>query len=98
MKRIIIELYTKTCEPNRYFEVDIDGGKLFDYRARVSFGAFYDLVRHPERSCNEKLFYVERPLLKSEKDESVEVITVGSLWEFYKLIGYNYKTKKYEKI
>ena len=65
MKRIILELNSKTLDINRYFEVDVDAAKPFDYRARVSFSAFFDLVRHPDRHRNKKFLYVERPLLKS---------------------------------
>lgn len=96
MKRSITECDARTYENLRYFEVDIDGGKPFDYRARTSFNAFFNLVNHPERHSNDKVFYCQRSLLKFEIDEGVKVIPVPSLWEFYKLIGYNYKAKKYE--
>jgi hypothetical protein len=94
----ILEINTKTgaiC----YFLVDIDGGKTFDYRARVSINAFFSLRGSVKnRRVNGDLRYAEREPSEISwmglKDS--DAIKVDSVWEFYELIGYNYKTKKYK--
>ena len=87
----IVELEKTECQHIRYFEVNVDEGENFNYRARVSLNAFFNIDF--KRNENDKFLYVETA---KRVDEKAETVKVNSLWEFYKLIGYNYKTKKYE--
>lgn len=90
--RTIVELDQKDYRHVRYFEINIDGEKDFNYTARVSLNAFFNVDY--ERNENKEFLYVQLP--KFNFENGVPVILVDSLWEFYNLIGYNYKTKKYE--
>jgi len=92
LTRTIVELDQIDYRHVRYFEIDIDGGESFNYRSRVSLNAFFNI--NYTRNENDKLLYVELP--KRNFDDGIPVIKIDSLWEFYKLIGYNYKIKKYE--
>ena len=98
---------------NRYIHFDLDDGKDFCYRSRVSHTAFFSNYKRKARNLSDKYLYHSKHLeefqidldvwakmMKEHPDltdiySSVPVITVKNIWEFYKLIGYDYKTKKW---
>ena len=98
---------------NRYIRFDLDDGKDFCYRSRVSHGAFFNNYKGKKRNRTDKYLYYAKHLREFQIDldvwakmmkehpdlpdiySSVPVVTVKNIWEFYKLIGYDYKTKKW---
>lgn len=103
---------TRPGNHTRYIRFDLDDGKQFCYRSRVSHDAFFRNHKK-KRNRNDKFGYVSKRMYEFQFDVdawthmmkkhpdlpdiygSVPVVTVKNLWEFYKLIGYNYKTKKW---
>ena len=106
-----IDLESDNYKHLRYIHVDIDGGKDFCYRGRVSSDAFFNNYKK-ERNKTKTRLYTRRDKWEWEMSQKtfaksckrcgaempeVEEVTVGSIWEFYELIGYDYKTKKYKE-
>lgn len=108
----VIELELGTCKHNRYIRFDLDDGKGFCYRSRVSSGAFFHHFKKPRNRSDKFLYssqhldefqhYLESWARMKEKHpdlpdiySSVPVVDVKNIWEFYELIGYDYKTKKW---
>ena len=106
----VIEL-TRPGVHNRYIRFDLDDGKLFCYRSRISHGAFHS-YKH-KRNRNGQYVYLSKHMKEFQGDvatwakmmakhpalpdiySNVPVVTVKNLWEFYKLVGYDYKRKKW---
>lgn len=99
---------------NRYIRFDLDDGKDFCYRSRVSHTAFFSSnYKRKARNRSDKYLYHSKHLNEFQIDldvwakmmkehpnlpdiySSIPVVNVKNIWEFYKLIGYNYKTKKW---
>lgn len=96
---------------NQYIRFDLDDGKDFCYRSRVSHGAFFHSAK--QRNRNKKFLYTSkhdnehqisidhwREMMNKYPNltdiyASVPIVHVKNLWEFYKLIGYDYKSKKW---
>jgi hypothetical protein len=96
----------------RYIKFDLDDGKGFCYRSRMTHNAFFHNYKTKRNQTDQYLYHA-----KSEAEHqmtidvwaesmaentnlpdiysSVPVVTVKNVWEFYKLIGYDYKTKKW---
>lgn len=73
-------------------------GNTFDYRARVSTNCFFFSTNKRNYKRDEVLYHSaweeEHKLLRFST-HTIDYIDVDSIWDFYKLIGYDYKTKKY---
>ena len=116
MDLVVRELNTKSYKHIRYIHFDLDDGKGFCYRSRVSSGAFFHSCKG--RNINGDLRYIERRKEEHEHDlefwgrmkgaaameeilvdtdNKIEEVSVKNIWEFYKLIGYDYKKKRYNK-
>jgi len=109
---VVLEMaLDKDASHRRYIKFDLDNGKNFCYRSRVSHDAFFHSIK--KRNKNKKFLYTskhedehqidinlwnkmmkQRPTLQ-DIYATVPVVHVQNLWEFYKLIGYNHKTKKW---
>ena len=103
------------CKLARRFLFDVDDGKDFCYRSRVSFSAFFhgtkqrnmrggawpnfDVLYHQQDldcfQAHLKIF--EKSLGKPLPEGYDTLIELPNLWEFYKAIGWDYKTKKWSK-
>lgn len=95
---IATEIDLKTYAHVRYIQFDLDDGKGMCYRSRVSYNAFRTNAKR--RYYNGDVMYFcehdTSPVLRAEMQLiPAPVVQLANLWEFYKLIGYNYKTKKY---
>ena len=109
---VVTELNRSDSKHNRYIRFDLDDGKDFCYRSRVSHGAFFRNYKRM-RNHTSKFLYISKRMYEFQFDlnawaymmnkypdlpdihGSVPVVTVKNLWGFYKLIGYDYKTKKW---
>jgi len=93
----IIPPYTRV----RMWVVDIDQDKEpWDARARGSYNSFFHGSKR--RNYTDEFLYSAEPvdeiLLELQHIKIEELDQVDSLWDFYKIIGYDYKTKKYHKV
>ena len=82
-----------------YYRFDLDDGKNFCYRTRMSFNAFFHSIKDRNVS-NGFLYHTDRKdsiekIAKIFDDYPVNWIDCKNIWEFYQIIGYDYKTKKY---
>jgi hypothetical protein len=95
-----------------YIHFDLDDGREFCYRSRVSHDAFFHNPR-TKRNRNGRYLYISKHQSEHQIDidvwnasmeripgppdmyANVPRIRVKNLWEFYKLIGYDYKRKKW---
>lgn len=94
----------------RIFTFDLDDNKKFCYRSRTSFNAYFRSVKNHNWKPDGYLYVTEHDIeydinLKSwtkalgyNPHENIELIELPNIWEFYKAIKYNYKTKKYSKV
>lgn len=96
---------------NRYIKFDLDDGKNFCYRSRTSHDAFFHSTKKRNRNGNllytsrhedEHQMDIDHwhKTMRKHTDlpdiyTKVPVVHVKNLWEFYKLIGYDHKTKKF---
>lgn len=86
----------------RVFFFDLDAGKGFDYHARTSINAFFNY----KKSRNENKDYTFSKYLGFEMEwmdkwadfNSALFTHLESLFEFYRIIGYDYKTHKYKEL
>jgi hypothetical protein len=86
---------------------DLDDGKSFCYRCRTSFNTYFHSVKKYNCKSNGYLYYTKQDIeydielaswskaLGFNPHENIQIIELKNIWEFYKLIGYDYKTKKY---
>lgn len=105
MRKILVsEIELPSCEHLRYIwftlpDVIVEGG----YVATISYDAFFHGVRgrnwrpsryHPKR---DRLYVAHRPdeIYDHTVTPGVPHEEVATLWDFYTLIGYDYKKKKY---
>lgn len=101
----------QNCKPLRRIHLDVDGGKDFCYRGRVSFDAFfsgkhkrnwrkdprrlYHQKQKEEHEMSERIFANSLRKCGAAKPEAVPEFKVASVWAFYELIGYDYKRKRF---
>jgi hypothetical protein len=92
------------CKHKRYIRFPLDSGKDFDYRARMSYCYFASgLKKRNWRPSHKKPEIVYSGHREDEWKVSyaphnmAPVVDVGSIWEFYDLIGYNYKQQRWAK-
>lgn len=93
-------------EHRRVFRVPIDvKGKLFDYRGRVSINSFFFGVKKRNYKKDKVLYHSvyeeEHKMMQEEHkmlrfgNHPINYIDVDSIWEFYKMIGYDYKKQEW---
>jgi len=107
MKRkveLITRIQRRAIKSNKIiiYEFDLDDNKSFCYRSRVSINAFFNC--NYKRFKNEKYTYWQldeidfdswQRFCKKYKKPFPKIVKKKNLWDFYKTIRYNYKTKKY---
>lgn len=100
--RIVTEIdLLDGCKHTRYFRFPLDADKEFCYRSRVSANAFFFGGKKRNYTKPKHFLYIEKTEEEFECGANMriiktpEFIELSSIWEFYKLIGYNYKTKKW---
>lgn len=97
---IVTELdLTDGCKHLQYIRYPLDDGKTpICYRSRVSHNAFFNSVKGRNRNGTSRLFtcrHEDEPSF--HEDGAAEKVEVENIWSFYKLIGYDYKTKKFQE-
>lgn len=108
---VVTELCRETCEHVKYLKFDLDDGKPFCYRSRTSSNAFFHGAKEYNKSQkflyigkHEREHQIMIDVWKKSMAKhpelpdtysSVPVVHIKNLWEFYNLIGYDYKRKKY---
>jgi hypothetical protein len=102
--RIITEIdLSNGCKHTRYFRFPLDGGKEFCYRSRTSYNAFFNGMKKRNYTKPRHYLYAGKDEEEFEINkrmrliENPEFIDVSSIWEFYKLIGFDYKNNKWIK-
>lgn len=101
MLHYIMELDLQTHKPVRFFQIDLPAPLYEGYKQVVSWNAFFHGTRRKNR--NDKFLYTsysyeEWPYYEGvfyDSQRKIPIIEVDNVWEFYKMIGYDYKTKKY---
>ena len=91
---IVIEiLLNEKCRHGRIFKIL----NYSDYHSRGSVNAFFFGTKKRNIKNKKILYYrqLQHDYLLSKFPER-PMISVDSVWEFYKFIGYCYKTKKYK--
>lgn len=84
----------------RYIRFPNDAGKDFCYRSRMSINSF---AYHPKgrnynpSKKNPKYLYHFEWHDYRHFAKGVPVVDVASIWEFYVLVGYNYKKKQWKQ-
>lgn len=102
-----IDLTTSNYEHIQHLRFDLDNGKDFCYRSRMSYNAFAyggaskkPAKKSPCWGKNGKLYrcdHEDDPIQFGKFDPHLPLVNLKSLWEFYEYIGYNYKLKIWAK-
>ena len=95
---LCMQIDRHTNEHVRYITFDLDDGKpILCYRSRVSYSAFAHSLKR--RNCSKKHLYVCDHARDRARfmQKNVPMIEVPNLWDFYKLIGYDYKRKRFQE-
>ena len=107
MNIIVTEVFLKDgCKHGRVFRLPIDPtGRPFNYRVRVSTNSFFFSTNKRNYKKDELLYHSEAEdehkicLNITQKSlpnwPTPNYIDIDSIWEFYKLVGYDYKKKKW---
>ena len=92
------------CKHKRYIRFPLDSGKDFDYRARMSYTYFASGLKKRNWRPNSKNPHTVYSGNREDEWNMVvgryataPMVDVGSIWEFYDLIGYNYKQQRWAK-
>lgn len=99
MKFLVKEISLTDYRHTRKWIVDIDCGEDFNYRGRTSVNAFFFSGKKNRNYSKTSLYYGE-PLeeaIEVRDFDPTGVEQVETIWKFYEIIGYDYKTKKYSK-
>ena len=101
MSNIVVTVIDlKTFEHLLYIRFPLDAGKNFCYRSRMSYNAFTG-VKGRCYKRKETLYHCKHEYemvgFLGKIDESLPMVTANSIWEFYKLVGYDYKKKKWSR-
>lgn len=96
MKFLIKEISNETFIHIRKWIVDVDGNESCNYRSRTSINCFF-YGKHHRNKTKDFLYHGEslREAIDVRGFDPEGVAEVDSIWEFYKIIGYDYKKKKY---
>lgn len=104
---IVREINLATYKHERYFTFDLDDGKDFCYRSRMSSNAFFHGSKEgkprPNRSATHLYVsdhlgetYAQKRLAEDQAMFGpIPVLTPSNIWEFYQLVGYDYRKKKW---
>lgn len=103
---IVTEVFLPSCGHGRCFKIPIDPNYGdFNYRSRTSINAFFfGTKRRNEKkgkvlyhSQNEESYKIHCDCLRnSSVPHDIKVPrNLNSIWEFYKIIGYDYKKRKW---
>lgn len=103
-------------QPNLVFKFDLDDGKIFCYRSRVSYNSFAfggrnnNKPRNRNNKFGKKLIYhcrdendyklTQQSFIRTFEMyggvyEEPPMVELKNLWQFYNVIGYDYKSKKF---
>lgn len=105
MKFLMKEIPLDGSAHTRMWLVDIDQGEDMHYQSRVSFNAF--MFSKHKRNQTDKFLYYGQSLEEAEMTSDsmkkfgsigydfTKIEKVDSIWDFYKIIGYDYKSKKF---
>jgi hypothetical protein len=95
MDMLVKEISLDDYRHTRKWIVDIDCGETLNYRGRVSSNSFF-YGKH-KRNRTDKFLYHMKGVWEEYDDDKVpdDIERVDSIWEFYKIIGYDYKKKKF---
>jgi hypothetical protein len=101
-KMLIIETFFGKRRQNFYYLMLPGVREDGFYRAVMSFSAFFQSMRNPHANVTEVRQFTAHMEDEIEfrkrlfKDVDWERLrTFASIWEFYKFVGYDYKTRKY---
>lgn len=103
-KILIIETFSSKKEQNLYYVMLPDVTEKGFYRAIGSFNAFFNSTRNPKANVTElRQFRAETDLEEGISFHKFwhnidwdKLKTFASIWDFYKFIGYDYKTRSYQ--
>lgn len=84
----------------KYYKFPLDAGKDFCYRSMVSVNAFAHGCGVRNRNFDKRhgILYVMQRLWPSEMnwiDQTKQTVHLGSVWEFYKAVGYDHRRNRY---
>lgn len=86
--------------PVRYIKFPLDDGKYpICYRSRTSYNSFAHGSKDRNYSPNKKqakFLYCCRHEEEIREFYKIPIVDVKNIWDFYNLIGYDYKNKKYK--
>lgn len=95
----IVDLRTPAYKRLGYIRFDLDDGKDFCYRSRVSYEYFAQGRKIRNRRPREFQYSCKTETEMTEyfitMDPALPVIDVLNIWEFYKTINYDYKRQKW---
>ena len=105
---VISELAFDWSGTKRWFVFDLDDGKSFCYRSRTSSNSFFH-GRHRRNwkpnPVKPQFLYIKKHIDEFNEEKEIKrgigVEEVGTthylknIWEFYKMIGWDYKNKKW---
>lgn len=104
-KNLVIETYFTKKEQNFYYLMLPDVGEDGFYRAVSSFNAFFNSMRNPKANVTavrqftadyeDDIHHRRDSVLYKDVDWD-NLRTFDSIWDFYKFIGYDHKTRKYK--
>lgn len=82
-------------EQKKYYTFELPVGS--SYRQVTSFNAFFYSRSHPRNWTNKRLFIARSPdeLLSHEKLAATSATKLTDIYEFFNMIGYDYKSKTY---
>lgn len=86
------------CKHVAYHKFDLPNpGEQGFYRSTTSFNSFFYSSKMRNRKGKTTLFYAKdgEELMYWGLEEGTPVIEYANIWDFYKAIGYDYKSKKY---
>lgn len=95
----VVDLRTPDYNHLGYIRFDLDDGKDFCYRSRVSYEYFAQGRKFRNRRPGEFQYGCRRETEMtgyfSTMDPALPIVDVANLWEFYKHINYDYKRQKW---
>jgi hypothetical protein len=103
-KYLVIETFFKETKQNFYYLMLPDVRDDGFYRAATSYNAFFNSIKKPKANVTDVRQFTSDDELgieirKKHEPRSIDwdnLQTFASIWEFYKFIGYDYKSRKYK--
>jgi hypothetical protein len=105
-KVLVTEIGLPSCEHIRYiwFTLPDVVGEKGGYVATISYDYFFHGIKgrnwRPSRKHARRLYIGRLPdeIFDNTITDGVPQVEVPTVWDFYKLIGYDYKKKKYDPL